>query len=698
MLEYGVITSDFIVYDTIEVKKMNKLNVKLKYKSIYDDILNDFYIPVLKKSSYYYRAVGYFSSNILIEYLKGLISFIKNQGEIKLIISPYITENDFIELRDSLDNNERLTKLDKMFEDFLQQDEKTIAASKLFVLLIHKGILKVKVAEPQNLKGLFHEKIGIFMDSKGNTIAINGSNNETGNALKFNHESFNTFCSWKIGQEEYVIEHLNDFNDYWEEKYDNIKLKSIEEALNEGILRKFSTNENIDDLINIIEDDYEKKKYSFTPYKHQQDAVDIWIKLRRGILKFATGSGKTITAIMIMEELKKANKKQFFIVVVPDKTLVNQWTDEVEPFGNNIIRCSSSYDWEKDFIDIVDIFDLYEERYQYIIVTNDTFFSDRFQKNFIKIKRDLLLVVDECHTWGTDRILGKLPKIDNLLGLSATPEVFFSKEKTDKLLKYFGGIIHEYSLKDAIEDKRLVEYIYTPIIVELSEDEKLRYEELTKKIVKIIGYDIEDVSGEFGKAAEMLLFKRAKIVYGARNKLIALKTIIDNLAEKGRLLVYCGPTSYSVEQDDDLSNLSLSQLQEVNKILSERNVIFAQYTSKENEFERRTAIEQFKNNSYSTLVAIKCLDEGVNIPQIERAVIMASSTNPREFIQRRGRILRNYLGKNLAEIYDFIVYDSDYPSLIKKELERLREFASIAKNSKEIFSKYDDIINIEDRR
>lgn len=675
---------------------MNSLKIRLKYKSFENDILNEFYIPVLKKSTQYYRAVGYFSSNILKEYITGLIPFAKNGGEIRLIISPYITENDLHELQNNYDNPEENTKLDLMFESFLYQDEKTIAASKLFIMLIRKGVLKVKVAEPLNVQGLFHEKIGVFIDDKANMIAINGSNNETGSAIKLNQESFNTFCSWKIGQEDYVIEHLNDFNNYWNGHNNSIKLKTIQEALKEDIFKKFYTEESIEDLVNIIkEEDSQKEiesRYGFSPYRHQLEAVDIWMKLRRGILKFATGSGKTITAIMIMEELKKMHKKKFFIIVVPDKTLVNQWALEVEAFENKVIKCSSSYEWEKELTNIIDIFDLYEERYQNVIVTNDTFYSTKFQKLFNKINDDFFLIVDECHTWGTDRILNMLPETNNLLGLSATPEVFFSKDKTERLLSYFGGIIHEYSLKDAIVEKRLVEYLYKPIFVGLNEDEKLRYEELTRKIVKIIGYDIEDVSGEYGKAAEMLLFKRAKIIYGAREKLNTLEGFIDSLMEKGRLLIYCGPTSYSVEQEDEFSEVSLTQLQEVNNVLAKKGVKFAQYTSKENEYERKFAIEQFKNDTYSTLVAIKCLDEGVNIPQIERAVIMASSTNPREFIQRRGRILRNFPGKTQAEIYDFIVYDQEYPSLIKKEIERLYEFASIAKNSQEILEEYKSII------
>jgi len=671
------------------------LNIKLKYRTFDDDIVKDFYVPVLSKSKYYYRAVGYFSSNILMDYVRGLIPFIKNNGKIKLIISPYITEKDLIELKETYNSKNGYSKIDEIFETFLLGEPPIFAASKLFVMLIQKNILEVKVAEPLNLHGTFHEKVGIFIGENNYSIAINGSNNETGNAIKFNQESFNTFCSWKSGQKEYVEGHLKDFNNCWEGKDKNISLKSIEEAVKNNILEKFYTEESFEELISIIKEKEEKVyNLNFKPYKHQLEATEKWLDRKNGILKFATGSGKTKTAIMIIERLKEKFKKMFFVIAVPDKTLVNQWSEEIETYEDNkLIRCSSSYAWESDLRNIIDIYDLYDERYQFLIVTKDTYFGNKFQKYIKKIGIKYLLIVDECHTWGTDRILNNLPNPEMLLGLSATPEVFYSEEKTNRLLSFFGGILHEYSLKDAINDNRLVNYYYYPIIVYLSDDEKDLYDELTLKIVKMIGGDVEDVSAEYGKAAEMLLFKRARIIYGARNKLTKLSEMLNNLEDKARLLIYCGSTSYTHDYDGEVLEDSLSQLQEVNLLLEKRNMKFAQYTSKENEYERKFAVEQFKNDTFSTLVAIKCLDEGVNIPQIERAVILASSTNPREFIQRRGRILRKYPGKEYAEIYDFIVYDEDYPSLIKKEIERLYEFASIAINCDKVIDKFKEQID-----
>lgn len=674
---------------------LSQLNIKLKYKSIDDDILKSFYIPVLSESKYYYRAVGYFSSSILVEYAKGLKTFIKNNGKMKLIISPYLTSSDYTELHDEFNNQKTKFLINSMFQKFLKNDDVVVASSKLLIMLLKNGCLEIKVAEPKNKAGLFHEKIGLFYDDIGNRVAISGSNNETGSAVLFNHESFNTFCSWKLGQDEYIDQHEYDFNSYWNREYKNINIIDLSEAIDKELLKKFDTNETVDDLYNIIfKDEQIISNLGFRPYDYQKEAVNMWLLNEMGIFKFATGAGKTKTAIYLMERLKTKYDKLFFIIVVPDKTLVNQWAEELEEYRLNTLRCfSGTKNWEVRFKDIIDVFSIYQTRYEYIVVTNDSFFNDKFQWELRKLKDEYMLIVDECHSWGTDRILSNLPRNRMRLGLSATPELFFSEEKTRKLLNFFGGITYEYSLERAIKEEKLVGYYYYPIFVKLSSSEKEQYDELTLKIVKLIGNDIDDISDKYSKALEMLLFKRARIIYGAQSKIDQLEKIVEELSKKGRLLIYCGPTSYTNEVESDVLRDSLTQLQTVNKLLGKMGIRFAQYTSKENEEERLNAINAFKNDTYSTLVAIKCLDEGVNIPQIERAIILASSTNPREFIQRRGRILRHHLGKQNSEIYDFIVYDEDYENLIKKEMERFYEFARLAKNSDQVINEYKAIID-----
>jgi superfamily II DNA or RNA helicase len=676
-------------------------NIKIKYQSFIDNPVKDFYIPVLERSIVYKRAVGYFSSSILIDYIKGLRSFFKNDGQIQLIISPYLSSVDkrIVETSNSI----VMTKimLESLFRSFIS-DQKSFTAAKLLFMLVKTGKMEIRVAEPKNTSGLFHDKIGLFVDGANNKVAIIGSNNETSSAVFSNVESFNTFCSWKNGQEEYVNQHEKDFQSYWNDENPSISLYSLNEALDSNLIQEFDTQEPYEDLYYIITEERGQGEnlWSVNPYDFQRNAVDVWWKSKRGIFKFATGSGKTKTAIYLMERMEREYRKNFFIIVVPDKTLVNQWGEELESYNKRVIRCfSANSNWQTILKDKIEISKIEESYNYYVVVTNDSYLSQKFQRELSKIGDNYLIVVDECHSWGTETILNNLPNPTYRLGLSATPELFFSQSKTERLLDFFGGIIAEYSLEDAINDQRLVGYEYYPHIVELTQEEKEKYNILTRKIVRLIGNDIDDMSDKFikyNKYLEILLFDRARVIYGAKNKLEGLRTIVPPLAKQKNLIIYCGPTSYINEKSAENEKDSITQLESVNKLLGEIGVKFAQYTSRESEIERKNALRAFTSGDYSTLVAIKCLDEGVNIPQIERAIIMASSTNPREFIQRRGRILRTYPGKSFSEIHDFVVIDDDYPLLCKKEISRVYEFSRLALNKDSLYNhlnnKFSDIL------
>ena len=676
---------------------LESLDIKRKYKTVECNMLNEFYIPVLSNCNQYYRAVGYFSSHILVDYVKGLRKFVNRKGKIKLLISPILSGNDLNALNMTFNPIYQKKEVELLFESFMDE-KKTLTASKLLFLLVKIGMLEIRVALPKNEKGLFHEKIGLFHDGFENTIAISGSNNETSAAVRLNFESFNTFCSWKEGQNYYVDEHIQDFNSYWDGEYENISVLDLDEALDSNIIEKFYTDEEIEDLFSSLfeENNVYKFQLKFEPRRYQKEAVDKWFETRKGILKFATGSGKTKTAIYLTEQIKLLEKKKVFIIVVPDKTLLNQWNDEISQYTQDIVICySENPNWQVKLKDRIDIFSIENEGFFYIISTNDSFHTDKMRKQLYKIQNDSILIVDECHTWGTMNILNNLPKITSKLGLSATPEIHFSLERTEKLLSYFGGIISEYSLEDAIKDNRLVEYVYKPILVRLTEDEKCEYEEITKKIVKVIGYDKEDYINFNDSILESLFYKRSRILYGAKEKLVVLEKIVEPLARDGNLLIYCGTTSsnYETKNEENLDVL-VNQISMVNQILSRLDIRSTQYTSQESEEERKIALREFKRGTFSSLVAIKCLDEGVDIPVSKTAIIMSSSTNPREFIQRRGRILRQDGKKSHATIYDFVIYEEAFDSIFKREANRFIEFSRLAKNKEDLYIEFDYLIKL----
>jgi superfamily II DNA or RNA helicase len=684
---------------------LSKFVLKPKYATYSDDLVQDFYNPILSESSLYKRAVGYFSSTALIEYAIGLKQFIKNGGKIKLIMSPFLYGNDLKQVEDAFDENYQVAQINALFETYLNSSDKSFVSVKILFYLIKLKLLEVKIAIPRNNRGIFHEKIAIFEDELNHKIAISGSNNETQNALAFNSESFSAFASWKEGQNEYVKAYEDGFDDLWNEKNGNIIVIDIKNALTNKILTRLNSEKSLDELYEELKGTGSKvlefvgrKKLPFKLYGYQQNAIEKWKKNQfNGIFKFATGSGKTKTAIKIIDEMHEIGT-QFSVIVVPDKTLNHQWADELKSYGWHIIQCfSDNPRWLLELKDEIDIALVDPATEVNLIVTLDTFFGENFQNQLNKLNSNYLLVVDECHTWGTEAILSNLPDARLKLGLSATPELHFSQQKTERLIRYFNGIVSEYSIENAMKDDKLVGYYYHPIFVSLNAIEKEQYNQLTQKIVKSLGFDPADMGDRVqNKILEQLLFKRSRLVYGANNKLSELMALVKELKQKSalkNLLIYCGSTSYNEDYSKDVNDDAQTQIEKVNRLLSNEGIIFTQYTSKENEFEKKAALEAFKNGTYATLVAIKCLDEGVNIPQVERAIILSSSTNPREFIQRRGRILRHSDNKKHAEIFDFIVLDKEYASLNKKEIDRFYEFARISLNSVENLSIYDKLIN-----
>ena len=664
-----------------------QLDLKRKYRSASEELVKEFYMPVLENSILYQRAVGYFSSSILVDYIKALEKFIHNEGKMQLIISPFVTYEDAKSFIESTEQTEYIRNSVKdLFDKYKTNGKHAFSSAQLLLTLIKEKYLEVKIALPKDRKGIFHEKIGVFTDDLNNQIAINGSNNETDSAIEHNVESFNVFCSWRSGQEGYVEDHSIDFETYWNNADPTLLTIDLHDAVDEKIFIDFDTNKSIDELyLEVHEDpeDYEEP-FSIQLRPFQMDAFEKWMKIRKGIFKFATGTGKTKTAIFLVNELYKLYTYLFVVIVVPDKTLVEQWAYELNNVGFKNIKCfSDNSDWATQVKNSIDLYKFHSNSLEIIIATKDTFSEERFQAQIRKIKNNSLFIADEVHRMGTDNLLSKLPEfIENRLGLSATPEIYFSQSRTERLFKYFGGILAEYNIDDAVKNGYLVGYNYYPIIVSLNEEEKEKYLQITHKIVKMLGFDDETKIKELSKEAELLLFQRARIIYGAKEKLHGLSLLLDKIESYNHLLIYCGATSINNENSDSLNEQWLNQLQSVNKLLNERGINAAQYTQDSNGMVRQISIESFRSGEISTLVAIRCLDEGINIEEIQQAIILASSGNPREFVQRRGRLLRPSPGKEFADIYDMVVYveDDKFYASNNKELKRFIEFNSIALN------------------
>ena len=438
---------------------------------------------------------------------------------------------------------------------------------------------------------------------------------------------------------------------------------------------------------------------------YQEEAIKKWFDNRlKGIFQMATGTGKTITAISAITRLLNLCKVKKLscgiIIVVPYKSLLEQWVETLRLFKINPIKCYESKNiWFDKLNKKIEFFNFGITKTIYIITTNATFNSESFQESISKIQKDYVLCIDEMHHAATDKYLLNLPeKCIFRLGLSATLESNYNIERTNELVSYFGGIVYEFSMKRAIEEGFLTPYYYYPIFIELSEYEKEEYFMLSKKIGRLI-----NVCDKDDECLTSLLMKRARILGSAENKLkelIKLKSKVENTKYN---IFYCGDT---IDENDD------KFIYKVNRIVAnELELKTHTFTSEEDKNERKNILERFKQGDLQAITAIRCLDEGIDIPELRRAFILSSSTNPKEFIQRRGRILRKSKSKEYAEIYDFIVVASldkryineltDEELIVEKkiflrELDRFVEFASLSINEIESHNKLMQIWDLYD--
>lgn len=700
---------------------LQDVELKSEYRSLIDNVAKDFYIPLLKQAVIYKRAVGFFSSSSLVEISKGIMGLVRNGGTIQLVASPRLSNEDVeamkkgYELREKIIENALLRELHGVNTE-IEQDRLNLLAS-----LIADGVLDIKIAltEQNDEIGMYHEKMGIIADSEGNKVAFSGSMNESATAMTINYEAIDVFCSWR-GEQDRVILKENAFTSIWNNTEPNIVTIDFP-SVKEEIIKQYRKGSIIDPDRKEFGDDvyislkpgtcWISKPDNVKFYDYQIDAMISWENEEyRGIFDMATGTGKTYTALGALEVLSNKMKSNLGIFIVcPYQHLVEQWVTDIKAFGIKPLICYSRYDWKKKFKSMLSDFKLGVIQNFCVVTTNTTFATDYMQKEIDKLKGNVCLVVDEAHNFGAKKQLECMKEVFKYrLALSATLERHHDDEGTQKLKDYFGNKCIEYPLSRAIKEDKLTPYYYYPIPIYLDDDELEAYNELTEKIIKILQNSKKDEP--MAKLAETLLIKRARIIAGARNKLKALYEIIkEQYVTENQILIYCGATtvensSYIEGKVDEDEKRQIEIV--VDMLGNNLGMRVSKFTSEENAAEREMIKENFADGTMlQALVAIRCLDEGVNIPGIRTAFILASSTNPKEYIQRRGRVLRKAPNKPFAKIYDFItlprnidepMYGNNYLnseySLIRREYERMEDFASLAENSSEV-TKLQDKIN-----
>lgn len=686
---------------------LTDLPLKLSYRTGRDDLARDFFTPCLSASVLYRRAAGYFTSSSLALAARGVASLAARRGKMRLVVSPYLDPDDVAALRRA--QNDPTTALRAIVARGLVEIEDALLRDRLNALswLAAAGMLELKLAlrvDANNVfsRGLFHVKTGIFSDTNDDHVAFTGSANETAGGLVENFEYLEVFRSW-TDPEARVRAALDDFDAIWRDEEPTLRVIEFSQASAE-LLAHFRDPCSPPPGLTPFEIREPKSPHAFAPppglelRDYQKDAIRAWSHAKgQGIFAMATGAGKTLTALVLASKVAERNPSLAIIIVCPFVNLCLQWMQEVAAFGVLAIGCfEARARWQQHLNEAYQRLSAGLDSVQVIVTTNATFQSAAFQQILApRIAAGTihhLLIADEVHNLGADRARAALPDgIALRLGLSATPERHFDPEGTSAVLDYFGGIRFEYSLAQAIADGRLSPYKYYPIPVRLTKEETEEYLDLTAKLAKLI--HSTDDNAEVNQGVMRLLVRRARLLGAASNKLIALDRLLAEMdSPPKRAIFYCGDGRTT----DQVNKEETRQIQAVARLLGERHQLRVRnFTYRESAAERDDILRDFRSGFLDGIVAIRCLDEGIDLPDLRVGFLLASSTNPRQFIQRRGRLLRNAPDKPYATIYDFIVMppdmDGDYDDVafnlerrfLERELNRVKEFCTTSLNSEE---------------
>lgn len=663
---------------------LKELELLPVYDSEYYDLIRDLQVPLLSHSKDYLRGVGFFTSGWLRLAGQGMSVFVKEGGFARVVVSPILDGADWEALKFG-----EAAKFDAALRAILKRNIKDIAKSlendtrNALAWMVADGTLEFRFAlmRDRMSAGDYHDKIGIFMDSAGDRVAIHGSLNDSIKA-SMNGEAFSVFKSWELGQAPYVEMHQKRLEALWNNQNNQFRVCLIPEAIREEFIKLRTSSESPYGRTTVLHGVPSAPSCPVKLHDYQETAVKKWRESAcRGVFEMATGTGKTITSLAAAISIYRENGRLALIILVPYLHLLQQWERNCRQFGFAPILCSGTHGrWQIAVKSAIQDFNIGVKNHLCILAVHKTAATERFAAAIRRLPvRETLLIGDEAHGLGAKHLRKAMTDKAGLrLGLSATPHRWFDDEGTETLFSYFGSTCFEFPIDQAI-GKYLAPYEYYPQLVNLTDAETNKYDELTQKIIMMS--TLAEHNPELRDRLQMLLLQRARIISSAQQKLPALLNLLSRMQDDCRqraeepsgILVYCAPG----EHRKVLQSVAATGLR-CHEFVHDVNLL-----------DREKILAMFDIGDIQVLVAIKCLDEGVDVPSTRTAFILASSTNPREFVQRRGRILRLAPGKSVAVIYDFLIvpptnrlalkFDSDV-GILRREMPRFVEFASSAIN------------------
>lgn len=707
------------------------------YSTGYNHEPKEFFTEALIESKSFDLGLGFFSSSGIRCLAYGFAIFIANGGKMRIVINHILSEQDKTAINNGQNGNfddfeeKILNNIEQLCNTLSREDKQFFRC--LSYLIAHKRIEFVATISTQG--GLGHDKYGVFTDEIGNKVAFAGSANFSHTAMELNGESIQAFTSWKdkdrVTELESIFEStwkgdtphlkhipLNKVTTFVRNKFGEMELHGlIEEEINlHDDIEEYNAEKTImskplsDRLLQKIKLKEQEPRFPYPEKRHiQVEAYQAWRdNNKQGIFAMATGSGKTVTALNCLLEESKQNRTYKAIIVVPTQALALQWEDAAKGFNfQDVLSTHTNKEWKKDLSRYTTKCLLNSNRNLILITTYATFIRKTVQEFVSKTKgiENFVFIADEAHNLGSRGPLKHLPtKIKYRIGLSATPERAYDEVGSRKLYEFFNSMPPKYTfcftMKQAIEEGILCRYNYHPIFVPLTYTELEEYTRITEHLRRFI--DAE--TGKYKKDAEMLLMKRKRIIHKAQNKKIEVSRLLKTLSKEKELkytFVFV-PEGYEPDYADvddyRIDDNDIHIIDEYAEMFKDLDYRYHKYITGLDD--APCILKNFSDGDIQVLLSMKCLDEGVDIPRAEYAIFISSTGNPRQFIQRRGRVLRKAEGKTQATIWDLVVTPPNIDgcnssleaNLFKSEVKRILNFAALAENKIDVL--YGDLHDI----
>ena len=729
----------------MSLSQITELDLDSGKTKFYKQEVLDLYYRVLSNSNSWDLGLGFFSLSSIKLLAYPLAKFIlNNNGKMRVYCNERLSENDYNIISENkvipLNKTNVFNDLNTLYDSLKGNDQELFSQCIAFLIQTDRIEFKVLVCKDSS-RGISHHKNSIFKDDNNNTVVLSGSANASEQAFIFNREDTNAFCSfWNEKSSNKTINTtINEFEKTFHEgdedwnileidskelkdKLDEIGFRKIDSLSLDKKTKSFSNSKKnlfsrsiLDEIDKEIKTINDKPHFPVfdgeisRPRPYQVDAYDAWVKNNyAGVFAMATGTGKTITSLNCLLNIFNEEKKYMAIILVPSISLLNQWEEEVNSFNfKKILKVGGGNNWEKKFSNYCSNFSWGLKEDLVIISTYGSFVLDRFQNLFKKIQKDFLLIADEAHNMGANNIKSKLSglEVTKKIGLSATPKRIYDPEGTLAINKFFKDeppYSYSFGMEKALEYDFLTGYNYFPKIVELTEEEFDEYTEISKKLLKF--FDFENGKFKDDPIVEILLLKRKNIIHKASNKLNLFSSIVGELIKnnKDQFVFAYIPEGNTQNAEGESVKILNQYLRRVHRDYPK--IKMNSYTSEDQNLSE--ILRGFEDGKIEVLFAMKMLDEGVDIPRAEVGIFASSTGNPRQFIQRRGRLLRKHKDKAFATIYDMVVVPkldknlgelhSIERNLVKNELNRVGYFASLSmnfydskENLEEVCKKYD---------